>query len=128
MAERHEAQGYLSGTGVSHRAHGCCFAGLGRLWRHGRAEAVGVPAVQPAHLRALLPRRETGVPTAQSSGTRHSVNSYGRKRRIRRKLGDYGQLSAIQYPPKPQGMWRRTYARSRTLLECMERKMTGRMS
>jgi hypothetical protein len=61
MAARQEAQGYLTGTGASHRSHGCCFTDLGRLWRHGRAEAVGVPAVQPAHLHALLPRRETGV-------------------------------------------------------------------
>jgi hypothetical protein len=43
------------------------------------------------------------------------TSSYGRKalakRKIRRKLGDYGQLWAAQYPPKPRGMWRRTYAR-----------------
>jgi hypothetical protein len=43
------------------------------------------------------------------------TSSYGRKalakRKIRRKLGDYGQLWAAKYPPKPRGMWRRTYAR-----------------
>jgi hypothetical protein len=33
------------------------------------------------------------------------------KRKIRRKLGDYGQLWAAKYPPKPRRMWRRTYAR-----------------
>jgi hypothetical protein len=40
-------------------------------------------------------------------------SSYGRKvlakRKIRRKLGDYGQLWAAKFPPKPGGMWRRTY-------------------
>jgi hypothetical protein len=43
------------------------------------------------------------------------TSRYGRKaiakRRIRRKLGDYGQLRAAKFPPKPRGMWRRTYAR-----------------
>jgi hypothetical protein len=43
------------------------------------------------------------------------TSSYGRKalakRKIRRKLGDYGQLWAAQYPLRPRGMWRRTYAR-----------------
>ena len=33
------------------------------------------------------------------------------KRKIRRKLGDYGQISSARLPPKPRGMWRRTYAR-----------------
>lgn len=43
------------------------------------------------------------------------TSSYGRKalakRKIRRKLGDHGQLWAVELPPKPRGMWRRTYAR-----------------
>jgi hypothetical protein len=33
------------------------------------------------------------------------------RRKIRRKLGDYGQLWAVDVPPKPRGMWRRTYVR-----------------
>jgi hypothetical protein len=33
------------------------------------------------------------------------------KRKIRRKLGDYGQISNARLPPKPRGMWRQTYAR-----------------
>jgi hypothetical protein len=41
------------------------------------------------------------------------TGSYGRKslakRKIRRKLGDYGQLWAAKFPPKPRGMWRHTY-------------------
>src|SRR6516225_10878073 len=32
------------------------------------------------------------------------------KRKIRRKLGDYGQQRVVDIPPKPRGMWRRTYA------------------
>jgi hypothetical protein len=32
------------------------------------------------------------------------------KRKIRRKLGDYGQVPSARLPPKPRGMWRRTYA------------------
>jgi hypothetical protein len=44
------------------------------------------------------------------------------KRKIRRKLGDYGQLWAAKYPPKPRGMWRRTYARHCAALEKIERK------
>jgi hypothetical protein len=38
--------------------------------------------------------------------------SYGRKalakRKIRGKLGDYGQLWEAKYPPRPRGTWRRT--------------------
>jgi hypothetical protein len=59
------------------------------------------------------------------------VSNYGRKaqakKRIRRKLGDYGQLWAAEYPPKPRGMWRRTYARHCASLERIERKMGGRV-
>jgi hypothetical protein len=57
------------------------------------------------------------------------TSSYGRKakakKRIRRKLGDYGQLWAAMYPPKPRGMWRRTYARYCASLERIERGMSG---
>jgi hypothetical protein len=53
------------------------------------------------------------------------TSSYGRKslakRKVRRKLGDYGQLWAAQYPPKPRGMWRRTYARHCAALARIER-------
>jgi hypothetical protein len=55
------------------------------------------------------------------------TSSYGRKaiakRKIRRRLGDYGQLWATQYPPKPRGMWRRTYARHCAALGPIERKL-----
>jgi hypothetical protein len=44
------------------------------------------------------------------------------KRKIRRKLGDYGQVSSARFPPKPRGMWRRTYARHCVALERIERK------
>ena len=53
------------------------------------------------------------------------TSSYGRKalakRKIRRKLGDYGQLWAAKYPPKPRGMWRRTYARHCAALDRIRR-------
>jgi hypothetical protein len=51
-------------------------------------------------------------------------SSFGRKalakRKIRRKLGDHGQLWTAKYPPKPRGMWRRTYARYCAALERIE--------
>jgi hypothetical protein len=55
------------------------------------------------------------------------ASSYGRKalakRKVRRKLGDYGQLWATRYPPKPRGMWRRTYARHCAVLARIEHKL-----
>jgi hypothetical protein len=48
------------------------------------------------------------------------------KRRVRRKLGDYGQLWAADYPRKPRGMWRRTYARHCASLERIEVNKVGR--
>jgi hypothetical protein len=44
------------------------------------------------------------------------------KRNLRRKLGDHGQLWAAEYPPKPRGMWRRTYARHCAALDRIERR------
>ena len=55
------------------------------------------------------------------------TSSYGRKalakRKIRRKLGAYGQLWAAQHPPKPRGMWRRTHARHCAALARIERQL-----
>jgi hypothetical protein len=45
------------------------------------------------------------------------------KRKIRRKLGDYGQIPSARLPPKPRGMWRRTYARHCAALARIERKL-----
>jgi hypothetical protein len=54
-------------------------------------------------------------------------SSYGRKvlakRKIRRRLGDYGQLWAAKFPPKPRGMWRRTYARHCAALDHIDRTL-----
>ena len=55
------------------------------------------------------------------------TSSYGRKalakRKLRRKLGDYGQLWAAGFPPKPRGMWRRTYARHHAALDHIDRTL-----
>jgi hypothetical protein len=52
-------------------------------------------------------------------------SSFGRKalakRKLRRKLGDHGQLWADKYPPKPRRMWRKTYARHCAALNRIER-------
>jgi hypothetical protein len=52
------------------------------------------------------------------------TSSYGRKalpkRKIRCKLGDYGQLWEAKYLPRPRGMWRRTYARHCVALDGIE--------
>jgi hypothetical protein len=45
------------------------------------------------------------------------------KRKIRRKLGDYGQIPSARLPPKPRRMWRRTYARHCAALARVERKL-----
>jgi hypothetical protein len=45
------------------------------------------------------------------------------KRKIRRKLGDYGQVLGVRLPPKPRGMWRRTYMRHCAALARIERKL-----
>ena len=45
------------------------------------------------------------------------------KRRIRRKLGDYGQIPSAKLPPKPRRMWWRTYARHCAALARIERKI-----
>jgi hypothetical protein len=54
------------------------------------------------------------------------TSGYGRKalakRKIRRRLGDYGQMWSATYPPKPRGMWRRTYARHCAALARIERR------
>ena len=55
------------------------------------------------------------------------TSAKGRKFRamknVRRKLGGYGQLWAAKVPPKPRGMWRRTYARHCAALARIERKL-----
>jgi len=45
------------------------------------------------------------------------------KRKIRRKLGDYGQIPSVRLPPKPRRMWRRTYARHCAALDRIQRKL-----
>ena len=57
------------------------------------------------------------------------TGGYGRKsmakRKIRRKLGDYGLLWAVKYPPKPRRMWRRTYARHCATLDRIRTQATN---
>jgi hypothetical protein len=60
------------------------------------------------------------------------TSSYGRKaltkRKTRGKLGDYGQLWEAKYPPRPRGMWRRTYARHCAALDAIEAPNQSRRS
>jgi hypothetical protein len=57
----------------------------------------------------------------------HRISSTARKfltkRKIRRKLGDYGQVPSARLPPKPRGMWRRTYARHCAALARIEHRL-----
>jgi hypothetical protein len=55
--------------------------------------------------------------------TRSTTRRFLTKRRIRRKLGDYGQIPSARLPPRPRGMWRRTYARHCAALDRIERKL-----
>ena len=78
----------------------------------------------------LLYHLEGRLACRRCNGLRYEAqrtSSYGRqaltRQKIRRKLGDYGQLWAIKYPPKPRGMWRRTYARHCAALDRVESKM-----
>jgi hypothetical protein len=54
--------------------------------------------------------------------TSSTARKFLTKRKIRRKLGDYGQIPSAKLPPKPRGMWRKTYARHCAALERIERK------
>ena len=44
-------------------------------------------------------------------------------RKIRRQLGDYGQLWSVRRPPRPRGMWRQTYQRRCVKLDRIERSL-----
>jgi hypothetical protein len=52
-----------------------------------------------------------------------AARKYVTRRKIRRKLGDYGQIPTARFPPRPRGMWRRTYARYCAALARIERKL-----
>ena len=86
-----------------------------------------------ASARSTISMEEWRVGAVMASGMRHSAPAATAenlaKRKIRRKLGDYGLLWAVKYPPKPRGMWRRTYARHCAALDRIERtKLTPRRS
>jgi hypothetical protein len=53
-----------------------------------------------------------------------AARKYVTKRKIRRKLGDYGQIPSAKLPPRPRGMWRRTYARHCAALARIERRLS----
>ena len=55
--------------------------------------------------------------------TSSTARKFLTKRKIRRKLGDYGQIPSARLPPRPRGMWRRTYARHCAALARIERKL-----
>jgi hypothetical protein len=52
------------------------------------------------------------------------ARKYLTRRKIRRKLGDYGQIPSAKLPPKPRRMWRRTYARHCSALARIERRLS----
>ena len=54
--------------------------------------------------------------------TSSTARKFLMKRKIRRKLGDYGQVSSAKPPPKSRGMWRTTYARHCAALARTERR------
>jgi hypothetical protein len=55
--------------------------------------------------------------------TSSTARKFLTKRKIRRKLGDYGQISSAKLPPRPRRMWRRTYARHCAALARIERRL-----
>ena len=55
--------------------------------------------------------------------TSSTARKFLTKRKIRRKLGDYGQISSARLPPKPRRMCWRTYARHCAALARIERKL-----
>ena len=69
-----------------------------------------VPAVRSTRMRALP--SDSRLACRRCNGLWYAaqrVSSYGRKAQVkkrRHKLGDYGQLWAAMYPPKPPRMWR----------------------
>jgi hypothetical protein len=55
--------------------------------------------------------------------TSSTARKFLTKRKIRRKLGDYGQVPSARLPPKPRGMWKRTYERHCAALARAERSL-----
>ena len=55
--------------------------------------------------------------------TSSAARKFLTKEKIRRKLGDFGQIPSAQLPPRPRRMWRRTYARHCAALARLERKL-----
>ena len=53
-----------------------------------------------------------------------AARKYLTRQKIRRKLGDYGPIPSAKLPPKPRGMWRRTYARHCAALARIERRLS----
>ena len=71
------------------------------------------PLCGRAFARSNTSNQGSRVGTAIAFGMPHSgsvstARKFLTKRKIRRKLGDYGQIRAAKHPPKPRGMWRRT--------------------
>ena len=73
------------------------------------------------HLDARLICRKCAGLWYAAQRTSSKTRKYLAMDRIRRKLGDYGQLWAAKIPPKPRGMWRRTYERHCLALARIER-------
>ena len=85
-----------------------------------------MPAVWPArctlyHLDGRVACRHCNGLWYAAQRTSSAARKFLTKRKIRRKLGDYGQIPSARLPPKPRGMWRRTYARHCAALARIER-------
>ena len=110
--------------------------------QHGRTERVGLVSVAcgfaGSRIRLECPRCRRRVCTLYYLNARmvcrtceglwyaaQRISCNGRKfmamKKIRRKLGDCGQLRPDTLPPKPRGMWRRTYAHYCAALARIER-------
>ena len=75
------------------------------------------------HLDGQVICRKCGRLWYTAQRTSSSRRKFLAIRKIRRKLGDYGQLRADRPPPKPPQMWRKTYARHLAALARIERSL-----
>ena len=73
------------------------------------------------HLDGRIICRKCGRLWYAAQRTSSGGRNFLAMRKIRRELGDLGQTSLSQVPPKPPRMWRKTYARHLASLARIER-------